>query len=355
MQMKMQIDSKIFSHEKIGRMASCNPGETYVIFSMETANACSTEITGGFRQRFLTEKHFYKMAEMASGWHIASFLQAITGCCSNFVGKIGRAKVTMMVVSLLTLTEIVFETKTLVDGIKRKNVLPDNDSLTDLDDQQCSFGGYDDSLRGYVILYALSNVAEILYFTVWFYVFYHKHSTPIFMHLLQNLIAIALEMPLMCMSWCMLQGLPGKVNYDDVFWDMILLDTFLVNAWLSMCFKLWDILSTIQDQDEGRSVVVSFFLRPSRIMIMSCFHTIFLFTPIVYTTGNFQVIVNDNDTQRIMEIIRVPGKDLSVISCLFSIPLQFYTILYGGSLCYVISLTIKWAVYHIRRCWTQST
>ena len=118
-----------------------------------------------------TEKHFYKMAEMASEWHIGSFLNAITGCCSNFVGKIGRAKVTMMVVSLLTLTEIVFETKTLVDAIKRKNVLPDNDSLTDLDDQHC-FGGYDDVLRRYVIFYALSNVAEILYFIVWFYVFF---------------------------------------------------------------------------------------------------------------------------------------------------------------------------------------
>ena len=51
--MKMQIDGKIFSHEKIGRTASCHPGETYVIFSMETASACSTEITGGFWQRFL--------------------------------------------------------------------------------------------------------------------------------------------------------------------------------------------------------------------------------------------------------------------------------------------------------------
>ena len=30
------------------------PGEIYVIFSMETASACSTEITGGFPQRFLT-------------------------------------------------------------------------------------------------------------------------------------------------------------------------------------------------------------------------------------------------------------------------------------------------------------
>ena len=298
------------------------------------------------------------MAETASEWHILSFLHAITGCCSNFVGKIGRAKVTMMMVSLLTLAEIVFETKTLVDGIKRKNVLPDNDSLTDLDDQQCSFGGYDDSLRGYVILYALSNVAEILYFTAWFYVFYHKHSTPIFMHLLQIFIAIALEMPLMCMSWCMIQGLPGKVNYDDVFWDMILLETFLVNAWLGMCFKLWDILSTIRDQaeeDRGLLVVVSCFARPSRIIIMSCFHTIFVFTPIVYTTRNFRVIVNGNDTQLIMEIIRGPGKDLWVISFFFSIPLLFYTIFYGGSLCYVIFLTIKWAYYLIRRCWTRST
>ena len=54
MLMKMQIDGKIFSHEKIGRTASCYPGETYVIFSIEKASACSTEITGGFRQRFLT-------------------------------------------------------------------------------------------------------------------------------------------------------------------------------------------------------------------------------------------------------------------------------------------------------------
>ena len=30
------------------------PGEIYVIFSMETASACSTEITGGLPQRFLT-------------------------------------------------------------------------------------------------------------------------------------------------------------------------------------------------------------------------------------------------------------------------------------------------------------
>ena len=230
-----------------------------------------------------TERHFYKMAEMASGWHIASFLQAITACCSNFVAKIGRAKVTMMVVSLLTLTEIVFETKTLVDAIKRKNMLADNDSLTDLDDQQCSFGGYDDSLRGYVILYALSNVAEILYFTVWFYVFYHKHYTPIYMHLLQILIAISLEMPLMCTAWCMLQGLPGKVNYDDVFWDMILLATFLCNAWLSMCFKLWDILSDLSTiQDRGFSPVVLWFFKLMGIIIMSSFHTIFVFTPIVY-------------------------------------------------------------------------
>ena len=136
-----------------------------------------------------TEKHFYKMAEMASGWHIASFLQEITGCCSNFVGRIGRAKVTMMVVSLFTLTEIVFETNTLVDAIKRKNMLPDNVSLKN-DDNFCC-GGYDCQLRRYVIFYVLSNVAEILYFTVWFYVFYHKHSTPKWMHLLQNYIAIS--------------------------------------------------------------------------------------------------------------------------------------------------------------------
>ena len=264
---------------------------------------------------------------MASEWHIASFLQAITACCSNFVGKIGRAKVTMMVVSLLTLTEIVFETKTLVDGIKRKSMLPDNDSLTYLDDQQCSFGGYDDSLRGYVILYALSNVAEILYFTVWFYVFYHKHSTPTSMYLFQNLIAISLEMPLMCMSWCMLEGLPGKVNYDDVFWDMILLATFLCNAWLSMCFKLWDTtirsdLSTIQDR--GFCAVVSWFYRLMIIIIMSSFHTIFVFTPIVYITGNFRGIANDNDTQNLMEIITFPGKNLSLLSFLFAIPLLYY-------------------------------
>ena len=271
------------------------------------------------------------MAEI-DGWHISSFLQAITGCCSNFVGKIGRAKVTMMVVSLLTLTEIVFETKTLVDGIKRKSMLPDNDSLTYLDDQQCSFGGYDDSLRGYVILYALSNVAEILYFTVWFYVFYHKHSTPTSMYLFQNLIAISLEMPLMCMSWCMLEGLPGKVNYDDVFWDMILLATFLCNAWLSMCFKLWDIFSTIQeDQEEGDQLedrgffaVVSWFLKPTKIIIMSSFHAIFVFTPIVYITGNFRGIANDNDTQNLMEIITFPGKNLSLLSFLFAIPLLYY-------------------------------
>ena len=290
-----------------------------------------------------TEKHFYKMAEMASEWHIGGFLQAIIGCCSNFVGKIGRAKVTMMVVSLLTLTEIVFETKTLVDAIKRKNVLPDNDSLT----------YYDDVLRRYVIFYTLSNVAEILYFTVWFYVFYHKHSTPIFMHLLQNLIAIALEMPLMCMSWCMLQGLPGKVNYDDVFWDMILLATFLCNAWLSMCFKLWDISSTIQEEeDRGFFAVVSWlFIRPTKIIIMSSFHTIFVFTPIVYITGNFRGIANDNDTQNLMEIIRFPGKNVLLLSFLFTIALLFYIKFYGR-LRYVIFLTIDKL---IRRCWTRST
>ena len=279
------------------------------------------------------------MAEMPSEWHIGSFLNAITGCCSNFVGKIGRAKVTMMVVSLLTLTEIVFETKTLVDAIKRKNVLPDNDSLTDLNDQHC-FGGYDIVLRRYVIFYALGNVAEILYFTVWFYVFYHDHSTPVWMHLSQNLIAIALEMPLMCTAWCMLPGLPGKVNYDDVFWDMILLATFLCNAWLSMCFKLWDIFSTIQeDQEEGDQLedrgffaVVSWFLKPTKIIIMSSFHTIFVFTPIVYITGNFRGIANDNDTQNLMEIIRFPGENLLLLSFLFAISLLFYIKFYR-SLC----------------------
>ena len=266
---------------------------------------------------------------MASEWHIGGFLQAIIGCCSNFVGKIGRAKVTMMVVSLLTLTEIVFETKTLVDAIKRKNVLPDNYSLADLlDDQQCLFGGYDDSLRGYVIFYAVSNVAEIFYFTVWFYVFYHKHYTPIFMHLLQILIAISLEMPLMCTAWCMLQGLPGKVNYDDVFWDMILLATFLCNAWLSMCFKLWDILSdssTIQDREFW--AVFSWLFRLMRIIIMSSCYTIFVFTPIVYITGNFRGIANDNDTQNLMEIIRFPGKNLSLRFLLSIIPLLYLYLL----------------------------
>ena len=288
-----------------------------------------------------TERHFYKMAEMASGWHIASFLQAITACCSNFVAKIGRAKVTMMVVSLLTLTEIVFETKTLVDAIKRKNMLADNDSLTDLDDQQCSFGGYDDSLRGYVILYALSNVAEILYFTVWFYVFYHKHYTPIYMHLLQILIVISLEMPLMCTAWCMLQGLPGKVNYDDVFWDMILLATFLCNAWLSMCFKLWDILSDLSTiQDRGFSPVVLWFFKLMGIIIMSSFHTIFVFTPIVYITGNFRGIAKDNDTQNLMEILRFPGKGLPLLTFLFTIPLQFYISFFSRGLYYFIYLAI---------------
>ena len=281
------------------------------------------------------------MAEMASEWHIASFLQAITACCSNFVGKIGRAKVTMMVVSLLTLTEIVFETKTLVDGIKRKSMLPDNDSLTYLDDQQCSFGGYDDSLRGYVILYALSNVAEILYFTVWFYVFYRKHYTPIYMHLLQILIAISLEMPLMCTAWCMLQGLPGKVNYDDVFWDMILLATFLCNAWLSMCFKLWDILSDLSTiQDRGFSPVVLWFFKLMGIIIMSSFHTIFVFTPIVYITGNFRGIAKDNDTQNLMEILRFPGKGLPLLTFLFTIPLQFYISFFSRGLYYFIYLAI---------------
>ena len=281
------------------------------------------------------------MAEMASGWHIASFLQAITACCSNFVAKIGRAKVTMMVVSLLTLTEIVFETKTLVDAIKRKNMLADNDSLTDLDDQQCSFGGYDDSLRGYVILYTLSNVAEILYFTVWFYVFYHKHYTPIYMHLLQILIAISLEMPLMCTAWCMLQGLPGKVNYDDVFWDMILLATFLCNAWLSMCFKLWDILSDLSTiQDRGFSPVVLWFFKLMGIIIMSSFHTIFVFTTIVYITGNFRGIAKDNDTQNLMEILRFPGKGLPLLTFLFTIPLQFYISFFSRGLYYFIYLAI---------------
>ena len=281
------------------------------------------------------------MAEMASGWHIARFLEVITACCSNFVGKIGRAKVTMMVVSFLTLTEIVFETKTLVDAIKRKNVLPDNYSLADLlDDQQCLFGGYDDSLRGYVIFYAVSNVAEILYFTVWFYVFCHKHYTPRFMHLLQILIAISLEMPLMCTAWCMLQGVPGKVNYDDVFWDMILLATFLCNAWLSMCFKLWDILSdSSTTEDREFCAVFSWLYRLNRIIIMSSCYTIFVFTPIVYITGNFRGIANDNNTQNLMEIIRFPGKNLSLRFLVSVIPL-----LYLYLLCFTTITSITWRV-----------
>ena len=283
------------------------------------------------------------MAEMASGWHIASFLEAITVCCSNFVGKIGRAKVTMMVVSLLQLTEFVFETKTLVDAIKRKNVLPDNDSLTNLDEQyqQCIFGGYDNSLRAYVIFYALSNVAEILYFTLWFYVFYHIHYTPRLLHLTQIFIAITLEMPMMWTAWCMLRELPGQVNYHDVFWDMILLATFLCNAWLSMCFKLWDILSDLSTiQDRGFSAVVLWFFRLMGIIIMSSFHTIFVFTPIVYLTGNFQGIANDNDTQNLMEIMRFPGKDVPLLTFFFVMPTTFYFgfVLYG--LCYFIYLAI---------------
>ena len=281
------------------------------------------------------------MAEM-DGWHIASFLQATTACCSNFVGKTGRAKVTMMVVSLLTLTEIVFETKTLVDGIKRKNMLPDNYSLTDLGDQRC-FGGYDDVLRGYVIFYALSNVAEILYFTLWFYVFYHIHYTPRIMHLLQIFIAISLEMPMMWTAWCMLHELPGQVNYDDVFWDMILLATFLCNAWLSMCFKLWDILSTIHEEEHrefSAAAVALWFFKLMGIIIMSSFHTIFVFTPIVYLTENFRGIANDNDTQNLMEIVRFPGKDVPLLTFFFVMPATFYFgfVLYG--LCYFIYLAI---------------
>ena len=195
-------------------------------------------------------------------------------------------------------------------------------------------------------------MAEILYFTVWFYVFYHKHSTPKWMHLLQNYIAISLEMPLMSASWCMLPGLPGKVNYDDVFWDMILLATFLCNAWLSMCFKLWDILSTIQEEEvRGFFAVVSwFFIKPTKIIVMSSFHTIFVFTPIVYITGNFRGIANDNDTQNLMEIIRFPGKNLLRLSILYAITLLYYIKFYGSRL-YVF---YKWTDDHLRRCWTRS-
>ena len=227
-------------------------------------------------------------------------------------------------------------------------MLPDNVSLKN-DNFSC--GGYNYALRCYVIFYALSNVAEILYFIVLFYLFCHNHSTPKWMHLLQNCIAISLEMPLMIASWCMLPGLPGKVNYDDVFWDMILLATFLCNTWLSMCFKLWDIFSTIQEEEDREfSAVVSWFLRPMKIIIMSSFHTIFVFTPIVYITGNFRGIANDNDTQNLMEIIRFPGKNLLLLSILYTITLLFYFRFYGIQL-YVF---YKWTGDHLRRCWTRS-
>ena len=174
------------------------------------------------------------------------------------------------------------------------------------------------------------------------------------MHLSHNLIiATALEMPLMCTSWCMLPGLPGKVNYDDVFWDMILLATFLCNAWLSMCFKLWDILSDLSTiQDRRFSPVVLWFFKLMGIIIMSSFHTIFVFTPIVYITGNFHGIANDNDTQNLMEIIRFPGHGINLLflSLLFIIPLLFYICFFGG-MCWGICILIKKiAKGHIRSC-----
>ena len=146
----------------------------------------------------------------------------------------------------------------------------------------------------------------------------------------------------------MLPGLPGKVNYDDVFWDMILLATFLCNAWLSMCFKLWDILSTIREEEDRECSAVSFMT----IIIMSSFHTIFVFTPIVYITGNFHGIANDNDTQNLMEIIRFPGHGINLLflSLLFIIPLLFYICFFGG-MCWGICILIKKiAKGHIRSC-----
>ncbi len=303
---------------------------------------------------------------MASEWHIARFLEAVTACCSNFIGKAGRSNVTIIVVALLTITEIVFETITLVEALKRKDLLPTDINRTVLRvptdknqtvlrvpmdrnqtvlrvpadrnqtvlnwpvlrvDHQCNapFNNYEYSFRGYVVLYILGTLAEIVYFTVWIKVFYHNHCTPKKIHMVQIFIAIALEMPLVISSWCMLQELPGNVNYDDIFWDMILLVTFLVNAFLGMCFKLWDILSEIQEENEWNFSFV--IVKPLLIIILSCFHTIFLFTPIVMATDNFSGIAHDKDTQNLMEIIRYAGQN-GLIYLFFRIAALFYGIYY---------------------------
>lgn len=127
---------------------------------------------------------------MASEWHIASFLTRITACCSNFIGKIGHTKVTMVFVILLVFTEIVFETKTLVYSITRKNSL---NSLTDNKTyEKRPYCDYDASFCGYVALYAISNLAEILYFILWINVFSKDGVTPRWMHLLHIAIAVIL-------------------------------------------------------------------------------------------------------------------------------------------------------------------
>ena len=73
---------------------------------------------------------------------------------------------------------------------------------------------------------------------------------------------------------------------------------------------------------------------------MSSFHTIFVFTPIVYITGNFRGIAKDNDTQNLMEILRFPGKGLPLLTFLFTIPLQFYISFFSRGLYYFIYLAI---------------
>ncbi|KAL9982896.1 hypothetical protein ACROYT_G005009 [Oculina patagonica] len=195
---------------------------------------------------------------MASEWHIARVVEAaVTACCSNFVGKAGRSTVTMTVVGLLTVTEIVFETKTLVDARKRKDLLPADWNFTSTvyacrGYHRCAnlcSKDYNVAYHGYAAFYAFGIAAEIIYFAVWINIFYHRHCTPRKIHMVQIFIAVALEMPLVVSSSCMLQALPGKVNYDDIFWDMILMVTFLGNALLGMCFKLWDILSASQEEE----------------------------------------------------------------------------------------------------------
>ncbi len=361
------------------------------------------------------------MEEMASEWHIAKALEAVTACCSNFVGKAGRPNVTMLVVSLLALAEVVFETITLVEALKRKDLLPTGINQTVLrvptdrngtvhgvptdrnqtvhgvptdrnqtvhgvptdrngtvlgvptdinqtvlrmstdrnqtvlkvpieikwpvlrDDHRCSapFNDYEYSFRGYVALYILGTLAEIVYFTVWIKVFYRKHSTPTGFHWVQIFIAIALEMPLVISSWCMLQELPGNVNYDDIFWDMILLVTFLVNAFLGMCFKLWDILSGTQEENGWNFLFV--IVKPVIIIILSCFHTIFLFTPIVMATDNFTGIAHGKDTQNLMEIIRYVGQHW-LIHLFFRITALFYGICCFSTcraFCYISCFLVK--------------